>query len=299
MTMRRLLSSSSGAYTPDRMTQTAGSPDDIAARTPAGGYLVLPSGGLRYHARALLWHRRWLPFVERLGRWLRDEWAPAPRRALMLLGCSAGWCLPLELIASIGFSRVVAVDLDPLALLILRRRLHAVAPTLPFRAIVGDALGVQDAPPGRALVNLLAAHGRGGVDDDGDAHVLFCNVWGQQIFQVEDDNARARFKAVLPALLDGWSWASFFDRLSGPVAPQLDDGNAHSEQSLSDDVLTARFYARAPTPLSRIELVDHDCVDVVADRPRLHLHWPLRPGQHHLIEAVCGPRVATIASAHL
>ncbi len=253
----------------------------VARAGPAvTGQALLPSGGLRYHARALVHRRRWAPFVARLGRWWQTDWAPAPGRPLLLVGCSAGWCLPLDVVARGGFAAVVAVDLDPLALALLRRRLRVVAPTLPVRTIVGDGLGVQDAPTGQALQQLLAAHPT--------AHVLFCNVWGQQIFEVDDDDARARWRAALPDLLRGRSWASFFDRVSGPVAPRIDDGNERSDASLPDAALLERFYARARTSRTRIELVDHGTEDVVVDRPRLHLHWALRPGHHHLIEAVTG-----------
>ena len=254
------------------------------------GYLLLPSGGLRYHSRAVVGKRRWAPFVERLARWLREDWAPAPGRPLLLVGSSAGWCLPLAELAALGFSRVVAADLDPLALWLLRRRLRAVAPTLPYASVVVDALGVTDDPPGAGLARLLDTHGRAGPGDAGPAHVLFCNVWGQQIFQVDDDRAFSRFVATLPVLLAGWSWASFFDRLSGPVAPRLDDGNERSARSLADDALLARFYGRARTPPTRIELVDHGTEQVFVDRPRVHLHWHLRRGQHHLVEAVCSQR---------
>jgi hypothetical protein len=251
------------------------------------GYAFLPSGGLRYHARALVYRRGWGAFVARLGRFLVEDWGPDPRRPLLLVGPSAGWCLPLHVVVGVA-SSVVAVDLDPFALLLLRRRLGAAAPALSVTTVVDDGLGVQDDPPGAALARLLRQHPT--------ANVLFCNVWGQQIFQVDDDDARARWRAALPALLAGRAWASFFDRVSGPVAPRLDDGNEYTPRSLPDAELLERFYARARTPLTHIALVDHGTEDVVVDRPRLHLHWPLRPGHHHLIEAICATTTDELAA---
>ncbi len=246
--------------------------------------LLLPSGGLRYHARALRHRAAWTPFRARLARFLVDDWAPPPDRPLLLVGCSAGWCLPLDVVAALGASGVVACDVDPLALWLLSRRLRPLLPpSTQLRTHTGDGLGVDAGrhgrrTPGAALAALLAEHP--------DASVLFCNVWGQVIFDVPDPIARARWKDALPRLLHGRTWASFFDRVSGPVAPDVDDDRERSDRSLPDDALIDRFYAHATTPLSSFSLVDHGCEDVFVDLPRLHLAWSISPGAHHLIEAI-------------
>lgn len=249
------------------------------------GALLLPSGGLRYHVRALRHRAAWAPFRDRLARFLVDDWAPPRGRPLLLVGCSAGWCLPLDVIAHLGNAGVIACDVDPLALWILSRRLRPLLPTTtPLTTRTGDALGVDGGPPGgrRTPGAALAAV----LHDHPDANVLFCNVWGQVIFDVTDDVTRARWKQALPRLLHGRTWASFFDRVSGPVAPDVDAARERSDRSLPDDALVDRFYARAPTPLSTFSLVDHGTEDLFVDLPRLHLAWQLAPGAHHLIEAV-------------
>jgi hypothetical protein len=249
------------------------------------GALFLPSGGLRYHARALRHRRGWAPFRDRLARFLVDDWNPPRDRPLLLIGCSAGWCLPLDVVADVGRAGVVACDVDPLALWILARRLKPLLPPVATIATrTGDALGVDGGragrrTPGAALAALLAEHPR--------ANVLFCNVWGQVIFDVKDDVARARWKAALPRLLRGRTWASFFDRVSGTVAPTLSHEPERSARSLPDDQLVERFYAHADTPLSTFSLVDHGTEDILVDHPRLYLSWNLSPGAHHLIEAIC------------
>ncbi len=246
------------------------------------GLALLPSGGLRYHARALAHRAAWGPFVARLGLFLRQDWAPEPGRGLLIVGSSAGWCLPFDALVALGFAEIIAVDLDPLALWILRRRWAAAAPNVPLTAVVADGLGVCDTPPGAALASLLARWPR--------AHVLFTNVWGQQVFQVDDPAARTAWKAALPPLLLSRSWASFFDRLSGPALPLVESGNERSLRGLEPDVLVERFYGHIHGRATPLALVDHETGDLFPERPRLHLPWALRPGQFHLIEAVCGKR---------
>jgi hypothetical protein len=235
------------------------------------GFLLLPSGGLRWHWRAARHFARWEPFRRRLADWIRSDWNPPRDQPLLLVGPSAGWCLPVDVVDE--FPRVMAVDVDPLGLWLLRRRLRT-----PCSARVADGLGVDDAPPAQALRRLL--------DDAPDASVLFCNLWGQLIFEHGDD-ARARWASTLPAVLAGRTWASFFDRVSGPAPPRIDDGNERSARALDDDALVERFYARARTPLQHIALVDHGTGHLFGALPRLHLAWELGPAAHHLIEAVC------------
>jgi hypothetical protein len=245
--------------------------------------LLLPSGGLRYHARALRHRHAWAPFRARLARFLTEDWNPPRDRPLVLIGCSAGWCLPLDVIADLGVAGIVACDIDPLGLAILSRRLRARLPcSTSLVTRVGDALGVthdgRPHVPGAALRSVLEAHA--------GAHVLFCNVWGQLIFDAPDDVARAAWKSALPGLLAGRSWASFFDRVSGKLPPRIEPENERSDRSLSDDELLARFYAPHAEARSVASLVDHGTEDVVVDLPRLHLSWELVPGTHHLIEAI-------------
>jgi hypothetical protein len=247
--------------------------------------MLLPSGGLRYHARALRFRRRWRPFRDGLADFVTNDWQPPRDRPLLLLGPSAGWCLPLVALADRAPSMVIAVDLDPLGLLLLRRRFRALRPSAapPLHLHVGDALGMPaaDAPTTDvlpALAALLSSHPT--------ANVLFCNLWGQWVFDIPDDHVRTRWKARLPALLHGRTWASFYDRMSGPLAPRIDPVDVRSPSQLSLPALVERFYGHADGDGPTIPLVDHETGGLLPDLPRRHLAWELGPGAHHLVEAV-------------
>lgn len=81
------------------------------------------AGGVPYHVAALRYRRDlWVPYHEAVARVLAD-WAP-PQRQLVIVGPSAGWNLPLDFLQR--FDHVVAVEPDPLARWLLRRRFTAV-----------------------------------------------------------------------------------------------------------------------------------------------------------------------------
>ena len=90
--------------------------------------LISESGGLLWHAKALLRHRSlWSDFNNRVGRFLSDwqaelEFGGGLRpEGLILLGPSGGWCLPTEGFIE-SFPDLIAVDPDPVAPMIFRRR---------------------------------------------------------------------------------------------------------------------------------------------------------------------------------
>src|SRR5215216_4794788 len=79
---------------------------------PTAMSLFTPSGGLVYHARALR-HRSglWAPFRRAVDEWLAEALPPADE--LILVGPSAGHCLPLERLAR--FRRLLVLEPDPVA----------------------------------------------------------------------------------------------------------------------------------------------------------------------------------------
>lgn len=227
--------------------------------------MVNPAGGVRYHWRARRHARRWRPFTAPLAQWL-DAWRPEADR-LLLIGPSAGWCLPDALF--LRFARLDVLEPDPLARLLLARRLRGLG--REARTHAGDYLtGAPDR---------LAQLGR-----DFPAHaILFCNLLGQLRFLHPelDDPARARrWKDALATTLDGRAWATFHDRLSGRIAPRLAGTTAASDVGLDDDALVAAFYAGDG------ELVTHGTEHLFPARPRRYFAWELVPGRHHLVEAV-------------
>ena len=231
-----------------------------------------PAGGAVYHLRALRFGRLlWTPFQRALADWL-DDWNPGSDR-LLLVGPSAGYCLRDRFLAR--FRDVLVLEPDPVARWLLARRLAGM-PRVHTRAddlLVG---GLLDA--GRDLADLL--------DAEPARAVLFCNVLGQVPFLLPDDAfapwADAFRARVVPALA-GRGWASFHDRLSGPLAPAFGD-EPRSPAALDDDALLARFYAHASTS---VELVDHLTSGLWSPAlPRRYFSWELSPGRFHLIEGV-------------
>lgn len=230
------------------------------------GGLLSPAGGLVYHGRA--WRYRqtlWQAFLRPLAGWL-GSWAPT-EPALLLVGPSAGYCLPAAVLER--FERITGIEPDPLARWLFARRLPTIArrttwvPVDPF--LSADAL----ADLGRRTPHHA---------------VLFANVLGQLATLYPD----ARWIAGLPALLARRSWASFHDRLSCSLALSSPAVSEPVAADARDVDLLARFH---PGPLpSTVEIVDHGTQTLFPpDVLRRYLAWQLTPRSHHLIELVRRP----------
>jgi hypothetical protein len=238
--------------------------------------LISPSGGLLYHAKAIRYHSTlWGPFRADIEHWLRFAWNPDRNRPLVLIGPSAGWCLPLAYLRE--FKSIRAYDPDPLALWFLKRRLKH--PSLKVQ--VQDAIGIRTDPVGAPLRPIIEESKRDG------ASILFCNLWGQLYLDDGIEELLPRWRRELETLLEGQNWASFFDRVSGPLQPELTPENRWSHGSLKDSEIIERFYRKSNHGESlEIELHDHCTESFFQDLPRLHLKWELQPGRYHLIEAL-------------
>ncbi|HVZ35787.1 MAG TPA: hypothetical protein VG963_25345, partial [Polyangiaceae bacterium] len=78
---------------------------------------------------------------------------------------------------------------------------------------------------------------------------------------------------------------SFHDRVSGPLAPSLEEPIA-AEQRWSDRELLEQAYYGAEGEIGGA-LLDHGTEGFFPERlPHLYLRWELAPGSFHLIEAV-------------
>lgn len=239
-----------------------------------------PAGGLHYHLRASRYSERlWAPFRWPLGEWLL-RWQP-PESTLLLVGPSGGYNLQPFLLER--FERVVVLEPDALAHWILRYRLSRVPlerrPKLRF--VARDHLVRH---PER-LEPLLA--------ELGDAAILFCNVLGQLRFllgtdDLEGSEAGAVRRAVQSAIRDR-SWASFHDRVSGQLAPTIEEPVASDHRWSDSELIDAAYYAGGEAVDAA--LVDHGVRGFFPeDMPHLYLRWELEPGAFHLIEAVCQVR---------
>lgn len=171
------------------------------------------SGGVGYHLAALVSRGKlWAPFRSQisaeLSRILRSGSEPELSRLhLVVIGASGGYCLEPSFLASFG--RVTAVDLDPLAQVIFRRRLSRELTFIRqdfFEALEGVEWNLerwltQYAPtvPGTPLTPVF----------------LFSNVLGQLGYLYSD----LRFKQVSRGLAQALgaspiSWLSYHDRLT-------------------------------------------------------------------------------------
>lgn len=227
-----------------------------AIETPvkfAANHLVHASGGLGYHLRALRYRQTlWAPFRATLAGWI-ERWQP-PCRRLLVVGPSAGHTLPEGLFAR--FDEVIALEPDPLARLILRRR-QAGAP-LRFESF--DCLSTNE---GLAALR----------DRFGGAAVLFCNVLGQV-----DCPDPAGWRVSLAARLGGCHWASWHDVVSSRRPPRhLAARQVNAPEEL--EATLARFWGGG-----EVSLVDHRTFRLAGLEPHAYAIWPLTPRDYHLIE---------------
>jgi len=255
-----------------------------------------PTGGFGYHLRALLRRGRlWAPFVHNIARWLA-AWSP-PETELLLIGPSGGHCLDPAYLAR--FSRITAVDIDPFAPWVFRWRARRLLRTGRTRLTWDAHDYLSPGPQGFSIEPfraLLAAHP--------DAAVLFCNLLGQLPI-LGDDRAPEYTDAspppgsyehwlrALPDALGDRSWASFHDRVSGPVCPHGLDDQRPAPWSSTEDLVRLHY---PPTDDPALALFDHRTDGLRRDVARWHFVWELAPGLFHLIEALSvqsAPRGAT------
>lgn len=249
-------------------------PDSVVQRLARFGAFN-PAGGVNYHLRARQHARKlWEPFRWALGEWLLG-WQP-PEKNLVLVGPSAGYNLQPFLFER--FERVFVLEPDPLARWLFKRRL-ARAPLEPrprIETIADDHL-VQH--PER-LLSLLARCE--------PCALSFSNVIGQLSVLLDGESPDAELLAVrraVRAALAGRSWASFHDRVSGPLPPNV-EGLVRAPRRWSDEELLARAYDTHEGS-SVVELVDHHSEGFFPEElPHAYLRWELDPGVYHLIEAV-------------
>jgi hypothetical protein len=265
-------------------------------------YLTGPTGGLTYHALALMYRRSlWRPFLERVEHWLEHDWQPNSPH-LVVFGSSAGWTMPRNFIRS--FDSVTCVEPDPLARWLFRRRFMADGKK-KFSAIARSDLlpWTSQAPTAfEEFVNSLTNHA-----------FLFSNILGQvALLSNETKNlknpdpvptlalaARARFISAL----QGREWASYHDLFSSRAIPHLNvdavdiapiarianiapsatsngDGDLPSDDAVAADLAAKLFPMGA-------DITDHETLWLSRGRPTRLAIWNLRPAQHHVIGFTC------------
>jgi hypothetical protein len=235
--------------------------------------LLNPSGGLIYHWRALRFKNTlWSEFRSNLGSWLRD-WKPVETR-LLLVGPNAGYCLTADFL--LRFKEISAVEPDPAARFLFARRFPMSKVAWSSEDYFLPKCGEFDPRGVQRMVAKYPEHA-----------ILFCNFLGQLPLLAPDAALSKRFetwKAALPESLSSRSWASFHDRLSGPLQPRI-SGRAEAPGCIPDANLVERFYT-PPQGAAPIELSDHLTGDLFPKLPRAFFRWEISKGYWHLIEAV-------------
>jgi hypothetical protein len=218
------------------------------------------TGGLFWHLRALVARRSlWAPFRHALEDWLAS-WSP-PSRALLLVGPSAGWCLPDSFL--VRFEHIHAVDIDP-----------AAQPL--FGLVHGRALREAGAFVSWSRVDFFADPARV-LSAHPHAAILFCNVAGQRCVQIRDAAVVEAQMDALRGLLQGRSWASFHDLLSSntnatPAARRLTQ-HMDAHEFLASCGLGGEWFDHLTGKL------------LPQGAPRRILPWRFQRGRLHLIEA--------------
>lgn len=231
------------------------------------------AGGLAYHLRAARnYGGLWRPFREQLADWLQ-AWQPTEPH-LALVGPSAGYNLPL--IQLRRYKRVTLFEPDRLACWLFERRLRrALGPDAPNTRFVHSDHLVEYAD--RLLAFLQREQ----------AAVLFCNVLGQLVHLVSEadrEDRLAQVRSEVSQIITARSWASFHDRVSGPLAPK--SAAVMVDKRWTDDELTKHAYDTS-TQSASVELTDHHTEGYFPTHlPHAYLAWQIEPGRHHLIEAV-------------
>lgn len=214
-------------------------------------HLFHPSGGLVYHWRALHRRRLWTDFHRSVAMWLKD-WRPR-RAQLVIVGPNAGYALPPGFLE--GFADVVALEPDPLARWLLRRR-HPDA-RLRFEPL--DCLAEAD-----GLARLAARFP--------DAAVLFSNVLGQI------EAPAASWSALLARHLAQQPWASYHDLISTACPPVRTESFSLDEGASLEAVL-ARFWRQG-----EVRLTDHGSFRLSGRGPFAYALWQMAPDYWHVVE---------------
>jgi len=240
--------------------------------------LISESGGLFWHAKALLRHRTlWGDFTNRIDRFLADwrsvlAFGPQPQpTGMILLGPSGGWCLPAKGFID-AFSEVIAVDPDPAARAIFKRRFKPSA-SQPAQAAGAFSQTWVASTFERVLPTLLVRHPRHAV--------LFCNVLGQLRYQDKKTLERIEFElGQIKLMLAGRHWASFHDRISGEAIT----ANLQELEFFSTDAVTTNALAKRVARGG--EWLDHLTESVLpANTARRFMAWPISRERLHWIEA--------------
>jgi hypothetical protein len=207
------------------------------------------------------------------------RWQPTAK-TLLLVGPSGGYCLQPFLFER--FERVVCLEPDPVARWVFRRKLkEAPLERRPLLEFIAEDNLVRYPERLPKLARSL-----------GDCAVLFSNVLGQVrgLLGIDDESPELeRVRVAVRETIAGRAFASFHDRVSGPLRPNFTQPYC-SEHRLTDDELKNCLFKHSGwlgKSAEEVELLDHLSAGFFsAELPHAYFTWPLEPGRYHVIEAV-------------
>ncbi len=238
--------------------------------------LVGASGGIGYHLAALRYASHlWQPFREDLARELARRIPKPGETDLVLVGPSGGYCFEPAFLSC--FRSIMAVDIDPLAGAVLRKRAENARFVRQdfFRKLeaanwdLEKWLSDTQAPPG--------------------ATVLFSNLLGQLGFLFDEARMAEVGGGLARGLRTTVPWISFHDRFSVKIGASprtlLEFPARPSSRELAD-AWTAKWLERGG---SFGEIHEHDIGEWVAAAcgTFCYFPWRLDARRTQLIE-VCG-----------
>ena len=237
------------------------------------------TGGLIYHARALLYRKSlWQPFRQEISQ-LFSSW-PHGKSPLLVFGASGGYCLPQALIDQAKHH--VFVDPDKTAKWIwqIRHRsrltwhdVRGLSPSLANSGGLDDALGLSKKMP-----------------------PIFCNLLGQLAPTSIDETTRLAWARSLSQAVSG-PFFSFHDRLSFVVSPQVAEKlpshgfDCHERNTQSCVAMLQEHVMQCDLAARSLVAFDHltDCLwahPFDGGVSRKYLYWRLTPTRVHLIECM-------------
>lgn len=237
------------------------------------------SGGLFYHYLALRFSRKlWRPFRADVASWL-SSWNPAANE-LIVFGSSAGYSLPEEFLNR--FARVIAVEPDPIARMLLKKRFPRAKIEFEndrelLSPIPKDYLGSTSKFAIEKLASFLNRHP--------NAAVLFSNVLGQLPLEFPhlSDDIFANHLIAIRGALRGREWASYHDILSTWAKPKSLKPFVLKAGALDLKEFAEKNLVHPPSKTTRYEIVDHQTHSLSAGGETQCTWWELAPGRFHLI----------------
>lgn len=235
------------------------------------------AGGWRYHLYAWRYrHTLWAPYTEQVSAFL-NTWQPR-RAQLVIIGPSAGWHLPAAFLQR--FEQVVAIEPDPLARWLLRRRFPQVRWVMH-----SDDYFTPDHPAGWSAntARLFA--------DYPNAALLFANFLGQLIGLYPGAVAEEQGDDIVQTRVFGHWKAQFAAQLATRTFASLHDCWSSAQpplQALPQN--TADLSATAAPFGHSAQVVDHLIGGLLPQLPRKWLTWQRKPQMWHVIEALAQDR---------